>query len=68
MTLLTFDWTLNDLERFYTKESHAILSVDPTFNLGAFDVTVTTHRHLMFTNSSGDHPVMTGPRTLHSSV
>ena len=65
MTLLTFDWTLNDLERFCTRESHFILSVDPIFNLGAFDVTVTTYRHLMLTNSSGGHPVMTGPLFVH---
>ena len=68
MTSLTFDWTLNDLERFCTRESHIILSVDPTFNLGAFDVTVTTYRHLILTNSSGGHPVMTGPPFIHLKI
>ena len=65
MTLLTFDWTLNDLERFCTGERHAILTMDPTFNLGAFNITVTTYRHLMLTNSSGGHPVMTDPLFIH---
>ena len=65
MTVLCFDWSLNDLERFCTGEQHTVLSVDPTFNLGDFDVTVTTYRHLMLTNMSGNHPVMMGPLVIH---
>ena len=65
MTVLSFDWSLNDLERLCTGDQHTILSVDPTFNLGDFDVTVTTYRHLMLTNSSSSHPVMMGPLFIH---
>ena len=65
MTVLCFDWSLNDLERFCTGDQHTVLSVDPTFNLGDFDVTVTTYRHLMLTKSSGNHPVMMGPLFIH---
>ena len=65
MTLLSFDWTLNDLERFCTGKSHTVLSVNPTFNLGDFDVTVTSYRHLMLTNSCGNHPVMIGLLFVH---
>ena len=65
MTVLCFDCSINDLERFCTGEQHTVLSVDPTFNLGDFDVTVTTYRHLMLTNMSGNHPVMMGPLVIH---
>ena len=48
MTVLAFDWSLSDLERFCTDpQHHVILSVDPTFNLGSCNVTVTTYRHPM---------------------
>ena len=65
MTVLCFDWTLNDIERFCTGDRHTVLSVDPTFKLGDFDVTVTTYRHLMLTNTTGNHPVMMGPLFIH---
>ena len=65
MTVLASDWTLNDLDRFCTTEHCTILCIDPTFNLGDFDVTVTTYRHPMLINSSGNHPVMMGPVMIH---
>ena len=37
-TVLSFDWLLQDIDRFCGGE-HTILSVDPTFILGDFDVT-----------------------------
>ena len=44
MMILAFDWTLDDLVRFCTLSGNfSVLSVDPTFSLGAFDVTVTTY-------------------------
>ena len=55
MAVLSFTWSLDDLG------NHVVLCVDPTFNLGDFFVTVTTYRHLILTNSSGEHPVMMGP-------
>ena len=66
MTVLTFNWSLHDIDRFCTKEQQCtVLSVDPTFNLGDFYVTVTTYRHLLLKNSSGNHPVMMGPIFMH---
>lgn len=65
MTVLSFDWLLQDIDRFCCGEEHTILSVDPTFNLGDFDVTVTTYRNLMLVNSDGNHPVMVGPIFIH---
>lgn len=69
MTVLAFDWSLADLERFCTNPQHkVILSVDPTFNLGSFHVTVTTYRHPMLEykhQRRGSHPVMFGPMFIH---
>jgi len=66
MTVLTFNWSLNDVERFCTTDKQStVLCVDPTFNLGDFYVTVTTYRHLMLRNSNGNHPVMMGPIFIH---
>ena len=46
MMVLAFDWTLDDLVRFCTNASEfCVLGFDPTFNLGPFDVTVTTYQH-----------------------
>ena len=64
MTVLTCDWSLYDIERFCTRDQCTVLSIDPTFNLGAFDVTVTTYRHLL-KNSVGKHPVFVGPIFVH---
>ena len=61
MTVLAYNWSLDDIERFCTKSPCTVLSVDPTFNLGDFDVTVTTYGHLLLINSRGKHPVMMGP-------
>ena len=69
MMLMAFDYTLNDLVRFCTSpEKFSILGVDPTFNLGEFDVTVTTYRHLLLqshANPGGQPPVMLGPIFIH---
>ena len=69
MTVLAFDWSLADLERFCTNpQHHVILSVDPTFNLGSFHVTVTTYQHPMLEyrhQRRGRHPVMFGPMFVH---
>ena len=69
MMLITFDYTLNDLVRFCTSLiCFSILGVDPTFNLGDFDVTITTYRHLLLHahgNPGGKSPVMIGPIFIH---
>ena len=68
MMLLAFDWTLDDIVRFCTPVSgFSIMGIDPTFNLGAFDVTVTTYRHLLLTaqQNSAKHPVCIGPLFVH---
>ena len=48
MMLLAYDWTLDDIVRFCTHPGDSsIFSIDPTFSLSAFKVTVTMYRHLL---------------------
>ena len=69
MMLIAFDYTLDDLVRFCTSPTcFSILGIDPTFNLGEFDVTITTYRHLLLHqqgNPGGKPPVMVGPMFIH---
>ena len=69
MAVLVYDWTLRDMERFCAEpQNFTILSVDPTFNLGSFHVTVTTYRHPMLKSRQGsrqEHPVMLGALFVH---
>ena len=44
----------------------SILTVDPTFCLGDFDVTLITYRHRMLTSKQGNqHPAIIGPVMIH---
>ena len=64
MMMLAFDLTLEDLVRFCTlSTSFSILGIDPTFSLGAFDLTVTTYHHLLLSAKDDihKHPVLIGP-------
>lgn len=65
--VLARDHQLDDLERFCTDPStFSVLTVDPTFNLGEFDVTPTTYRHLLLESTrSGSPPVFIGPTMVH---
>ena len=68
MMVLAFDWMLDDVVRFYTVPGNcSVLSVDPTFSLGSFDVTVTTYGHLLLTMKDRKlkHPTMIGPLFIH---
>lgn len=68
MMLLAFDYMLDDLVRFCTGPRHCIFGVDPTFNLGKFDVTVTTYQHLLLqlnSSPSQKSPTMLGPMFIH---
>ena len=65
--VLARDRQLDDLVRFCTHPTEfSILTVDPTFNLGAFDVTPITYRHLLLESvRSGSPPVLIGPTLIH---
>ena len=61
--VLAFDWQLKEIEKFCTNaQKFSIFSSDPTFNLGKFNLTVTTYRHLqLVTRREEHHPIMIGP-------
>jgi hypothetical protein len=61
--MLGFDWQLHDLTTFCNDpEEFTIFEADPTFNLGKFNVTVTTYRNLkVLGRASGNHLTMIGP-------
>ena len=58
---------LNDLVRFCTcPADFSVLTVDPTFCLGEFDVTVITYRHMLLTSrQSQQYPALIGPVLIH---
>ena len=64
--ILTFDWQLYDLATFCSDPAQfSVFGVDPTFNLGRFNVTVTSFKNLKVVDrKSGVHPVMIGPLLL----
>ena len=61
------DRQLDDLVRFCTiPDDFTILTVDPTFNLGDYDVTPTSYRHCLLKSiRSGSPPVFIGPTLIH---
>ena len=64
---LATDQQMHDLERFCCNPAEfSILTVDPTFSLGDFDVTPTTYRHLLLhSKRTNKPPVMLGPTLIH---
>lgn len=65
--VLCYDRQLDDLVRFCTNsEEFGILTIDPTFSLGDFDVTVITYRHLLLhSKRTGKPPIFVGPVLIH---
>lgn len=72
MVFLALDRILDNLVRFCCLSSvqPSILTFDPTFSLGEFDVTVSTYKHplIVFRNPSehtARHPSLIGPVLIH---
>ena len=68
MCVLCTNSQLFDLERFCTRnDNFSPLTVDPTFDLGDFSVTVTCYHHLLLESrqNSTKSPVMLGPMLVH---
>jgi len=67
MCVMCTDLQLSDIERFCTSpEKFCPLTVDPTFNLGDFSVTVTSFQNLLLVHQrTNKHPVMIGPMLVH---
>ena len=65
--LLADDCQVNDLARFCCDPfEFCVLTIDPTFCLGDFDVTPTSYRHLLLESvHTGKPPVIIGPTLFH---
>ena len=67
LCVLATDRQLNDLVRFccHNKE-HKPLTIDPTFDIGKFNVTPISYQHLMLENvKDGNQPTLIGPIMIH---
>ena len=67
LCVLATDRQLNDIVRFCcSTTSYKPLTVDPTFNIGKFNVTPISYQHLMLDNvKDGNHPTLIGPILIH---
>ena len=74
MVFLALDRTLDNLVRFCSDSQGSIqpvvLTFDPTFSLGEFDVTVSTYKHPLIvfrepTEHTVRHPSLIGPVLIH---
>ena len=65
--MLANDRQVNGLARFCCDPfKFCVLTVDPTFCLGDFDVTPTSYHHLLLESvRTGKPPVMIGPTLVH---
>ena len=67
MCVLATPQQLVDMERFCTGSPSSVMSIDPTFNLGAFYVTPITYHNLLVQTSSGSNPILLGPVLIHKT-
>ncbi len=67
LCVLATDRQLNDIVRFCcSTNEHKPLTVDPTFDIGKFNVTPISYQHLMLENiKDGNHPTLFGPVLIH---
>ena len=66
--VLATDQQISDLVRFCTNpDDFSVLTVDPTFNLGPFNVTPMTYENRLVTNKEGKHPLLLGPVVIHQT-
>ena len=64
--VIAAEYQVNDMVRFCTDSEFGIVTADPTFTLGDFDVTPITYRHLLLeTKRSKKPPVFLGPVLIH---
>ncbi len=57
---------LNDIKRFCCNPiEYRPFTIDPTFNLGPYNVTPISYQNLLVTGKEGGHPTMIGPVLLH---
>ena len=63
---MVMDYQLSELEAFCTNpHHHCVFGIDPTFDLGPFNVTVTTYKQFQLVKSNGEAPTFIGPLFIH---
>ena len=63
---MVMDYQLSDMEAFCTSQSqYCVLGIDPTFDLGPFNVTVTTYKQFQLVKPNGHAPTFIGPLFVH---
>ena len=68
MYVLATDQQLVDLECFCTGSPSCVLCIDPTFNLGPFNVTPTAYQNLLVETTKGkNNPIVLGPILIHQT-
>ncbi len=67
LCVMMTDRQLSDLKRFCCNPlKYRPFTVDPTFDIGNYDVTPITYQHLLLENrGDGSHPSLIGPVLLH---
>ena len=65
--IVAFDRQLSDMVKFcWDEDVFGIVTIDPTFLLGDFDVTIFKYRQLLMQCiRSSEHPVFIGPVMIH---
>ena len=64
--ILANERQLNDLNRFCCNTNlFKPLTVDPTFNIGEFNVTPISYQNLLLETKQGHHPTLIGPVLVH---
>ena len=63
---LSSNQQLKNIFKFCVQDAHSVLSVDATFNICSYNVTISTYCHpFLKDRKSGEHPVMIGPSIIH---
>ena len=66
--ILSNERQLNDLHRFRCNvKLFKPLTVDPTFNIGEFNVTPISYENLLLETKQGQHPTLIGPVPVHEN-
>jgi len=64
--IMAMDYQLADIEAFCTNpDHHCVFGIDPTFDLGKFNLTVTTYKQLQLVKPNGEPPTFVGPLFVH---
>ena len=57
--IMAMDYQLADIEAFCTNpDHHCVFGIDPTFDLGKFNLTVTTYKQLQLVKPNGEPPLL----------